>query len=193
MHILMAEDDPLASRILTTELRRLGHSIKTLPDGRSALHFFHVTRPDVIISDWMMPGMDGLKFCRAIREIESPYYPYFILITARDRPEDFQEGMAAGVDDFLTKPVSIEQLQRRLTVAERIVHRQQKANPTVGEICMCASCKNIRWPDGLWEPVNAFLSLHTSSGVTHGLCPTCAAKADFPITGSGPGSICDRP
>ena len=188
MHILIAEDDPIASRILTTELRKLGHSVKTFSDGRSALHFFHVTRPDVIISDWMMPGMDGLKFCQAIREIETPYYAYFILVTARNLPGAIREGLAAGVDDFLTKPLSIEQLQRRLIVAERIIGRQQSILPPPKDVCLCAACHNIRRPDGTWEPIGTYITTLFSAGITHGLCPPCAARADQSVNGGRPDS-----
>ena len=124
MKILVAEDDAVARLLLKAILQRLGHEVILCTDGRAALEAFAEHRPYVVISDWMMPEMDGLELCQRIRAVELDHYTYFVLQTARNRAEDFRLAMDAGVDDFLCKPVKKEDLFARLRVAERIIQQR---------------------------------------------------------------------
>ena len=124
MKILVAEDDAVARLYLKAMLRRLGHEVILCVDGRSALEAFAEHRPYVVISDWMMPEMDGLELCQRIRAKELDHYTYFILETARNGTEDFRLAMDAGVDDFLCKPLKRDELSTRLRVAERIIQQR---------------------------------------------------------------------
>ena len=120
MKILVADDDPTSRLIVETALRMLGHDCESVPDGEHAWEAFLATRPDLVISDWMMPGMDGLELCRKIRADTSSGYTYFIMVTGQGSLDEVLEGMGAGADDYLVKPLDTDELQARLVAATRI-------------------------------------------------------------------------
>lgn len=127
MKILIAEDDLIAAKYLTVTLQKLGHEVMVARDGETALREFTACPPPVVISDWMMPGMNGLELCQSIRKLGLDEYTYFILQTAKNTREDNRTAMQAGIDDFLTKPVNAEELGMRLRVAERIISQRREA------------------------------------------------------------------
>ena len=121
MKILIADDEPVARRVLERTLQQLGHDVVVVANGTDALTALMAPEgPRMAIVDWMMPGTDGLGVCRAVRQRSSPYV-YVILLTARDRPEDIVEGLDAGADDFLSKPVDAGHLRARLRSGERVL------------------------------------------------------------------------
>jgi diguanylate cyclase (GGDEF)-like protein len=126
MRILVADDDPTSTLIAQTAVRSLGHDCVTASDGAQAWDAFQHRRPDVVISDWIMPELTGLQLCRKIRARTSDAYTYFIMVTSQVGHEQILEGMSAGADDYLLKPLDAEDLQARLIAAARVtsVHRQ---------------------------------------------------------------------
>ncbi len=124
MKILVAEDDAVAGKYLTVALQRLGHEVILCTNGQQAIDQFNVHQPYIIISDWMMPFVDGLELCQRVRAMRLDHYTYFILQTAKNSKEDYRVGMDAGVDDFLTKPISHGDLGIRLRVAERMIKQR---------------------------------------------------------------------
>ncbi len=127
MKVLIAEDDALSRMILRRAVEKFGHECLVAEDGERAWELFQDTpEVDVIISDWMMPGIDGPEFCRRVRERNSSWYTFFIFLTALGDKEHLLEGMQAGADDYLAKPLDREQLQVRLIAASRVnsLHRQ---------------------------------------------------------------------
>ena len=127
MKILVAEDDAVTRLFLKATLQSIGHEVVLCNNGRAALQAFAEHQPYIVISDWMMPEMDGLELCQKIREMELEHYTYFILQTARSSRQDFRISMDAGVDDFLSKPIDREDLFIRLRVAERIIQQRLEA------------------------------------------------------------------
>jgi diguanylate cyclase len=121
MKILIAEDQPTAALFLRRMLEKMGHQVIIAADGESALKKVEQGEAPILISDWMMPGVDGLELCRRIRSAGGGRYTYIILLTSRDRREDRLEGLRAGADDFLTKPTYPDELVLRLEIAERIL------------------------------------------------------------------------
>lgn len=121
MRILIADDSSDAREILERLLRRWGHDVVAAGDGREAWEWLQREPIRLVISDWMMPYVDGLELCRRVRAAEFAHYVYFILLTAREDKEDLIEGMTAGADDFLTKSFNFRELQVRLRAAERIL------------------------------------------------------------------------
>lgn len=121
MKVLIAEDDTITRRILQLGLERLGHECIPTADGNEAWRVFseepHI---EVVISDRMMPGMDGIELCRRVRESPRERYTYFIFITALGERDDLLEGLEAGADDYLTKPLDQQQLRARLLTAKRV-------------------------------------------------------------------------
>jgi diguanylate cyclase (GGDEF)-like protein len=126
MKILVAEDQAPSAFYLCRTLEKMGHEATVVPDGEQAWRNLENGQAQVLISDWMMPLLDGPALCRRIRSAAAERYTYIILLTSRDRKEDRLEGLRAGADDFLTKPPDPDELAVRLEIAERIlkVHAQ---------------------------------------------------------------------
>jgi len=126
MRILIADDDRLSREILERALRGLGYDHRSTEDGAEAWALHEQEPFDVIISDWKMPGLDGLELCRRVRAKPSTTYTYFILLTVAGGRENLERGFEAGVDDFLTKPLDPDMLRVRLTVAARVSRLHQR-------------------------------------------------------------------
>jgi two-component system chemotaxis response regulator CheY len=125
--VLIAEDDTVTRRLLEIHLRKWGYEVLSVCDGREALEEIEKPEaPSLVISDWMMPGMDGLELCRRIRELEGFGYIYFIIITAKGRKEDVIKGLGAGADDYLIKPVDQEELKCRVKIGQRIIELERR-------------------------------------------------------------------
>jgi len=125
--VLIAEDEPVSRRVLESFLRKWGYDVLVTCDGSEAWEIFQKPDPpNLIISDWMMPDMDGLELCRKIRGIERSGYTYFIILTAKGRKEDVIQGFQAGADDFLVKPFDKEEMKYRIRIGERIIRLEQQ-------------------------------------------------------------------
>ncbi len=125
MRILIAEDAPVSRRLLLRYLQGWGHEVVTAHNGTDAWQRFTKNEFPIVISDWMMPEMDGLELVRLIRACSRPSYVYIVLLTAKSQIEDVVEGMEAGADDFITKPFERDELRVRLRAGERIIHLEQ--------------------------------------------------------------------
>lgn len=121
MKILIADDDESIRKLLTTILKNLGHSVIIASDGIEAWKILEKVQIRVIISDWIMPNMNGLELCKKIRAVNLPYYVYIILLTSKDSKLDLIEGFEAGADEFLSKPFNIGEFKARLKATERIL------------------------------------------------------------------------
>lgn len=119
--VLVVDDSRAQRRVVTLGLRKLGHHVVEAESGADALIRIAEQPPDIIISDWMMPGMSGLDLCRAIRGREAEGYIYFILLTSKSEAADIAHGLDIGADDFLTKPVGLDELRARLVAGARII------------------------------------------------------------------------
>ena len=126
MRILIAEDDPPSRLIHQMIVEKCGHEALVTENGEEAWKIFQTTEVDVVLSNWMMPGCDGIELCHRVREHEGSAYTYFILLTARGDKEHLLQGIQAGADDYLTKPLDAEELSVRLISASRVtsLHRQ---------------------------------------------------------------------
>jgi two-component system cell cycle response regulator len=121
LSIIVAEDDLEAGELLGDIVRQLGHSCQVAGDGSTAWSMHQATRADVILSDWKMPIMDGLQLCREIREGDPPdWHTHFILITGRN-DRRLVEGLHAGADEYIAKPLDRLELEARLEAAWRAV------------------------------------------------------------------------
>lgn len=121
MRVLIAEDDLVSRTALRKTLEKWGHDVLAAPDGDQAWAAFQHEVFPVVISDWIMPGLDGLELVRRIRNHNESGYVYTILLTARSQKEDIVAGMEAGADDYVTKPFDAGELQARLRAGERIL------------------------------------------------------------------------
>jgi len=129
VNILVADDDPISLLITQMALERLGHECQTAVDGLRAWEAFEVSAPDVVISDWIMPGLTGLELCRKIRARAPDAYTYFVMVTGQGALDEILEGMSAGADDYLVKPLDPDDLEARLIPAARVtsLHRRLAA------------------------------------------------------------------
>ncbi|MDJ0822160.1 MAG: response regulator, partial [Paracoccaceae bacterium] len=124
--VLVADDSRLQVRILSTMLARWGFEVLTAESGTEALDICAAEHPDLVLSDWMMPGMDGLELCRQFRDLPYDGYGYFILLTSKSEKGDIAQGLDAGADDFLTKPVNAHELRARINAGARILSMQRQ-------------------------------------------------------------------
>ncbi len=139
--VLVVDDSRLQRRILVASLKKWGFEVTEAASGEEAMAICETETPDLILSDWMMPGMNGLEFCRAFREKPDDNYSYFILLTSKSEKNEVAQGLDAGADDFLTKPVSSNELRARISAGERILRMQRElsqknriVSDTLGEL-----------------------------------------------------------
>ena len=119
--IMVVDDSRMQRRILSAQLSRAGHQVIEAASAEEALALLAAHDPDIILSDWMMSGQTGLDLCRAIRALGRESYVYFILLTSKTESAEIAAGLEMGADDFLTKPVSGDELRARIAAGRRIL------------------------------------------------------------------------
>ena len=126
LRILIVEDDPIVRTLLQTWLKvEVGHSLMSAADGAEALALAQSFMPQIIITDWRMPVMNGLDLCRSLRQSGWGQDIYMLMLTAADGDDDLVQAFDAGVDDYLTKPLNRKALGARLKAAWRYVHMRE--------------------------------------------------------------------
>ena len=123
-HVLVVDDSRAQRHMVSMQLHRWGYRVSECDSGQAALDLCRAQSFDIILSDWMMPGMTGLEFCREFRALGRESYGYFILLTSKSEKTEIADGLEAGADDFLTKPVSSNELRARLRAGERMLAMQ---------------------------------------------------------------------
>ena len=194
MSILIAEDDSVTRRLLESTLGRLGWDVIPAADGTAAWHAIESLRgkdaPEVVLLDWMMPGMDGIEICRKLRTTPGFELVYVILLTSRSEKEDLAMGLAAGANDYITKPFHPVELESRVRVGLRMVKLQRSLAVRIHELeealahvqklqgllPICSYCKKVRNEANYWEQVDSYFSSHSDLDFTHSICPACTEK-----------------
>lgn len=187
MKILIADDDPVARRVLESAIGDMGHEVVVVNDGREAWQHLRSQRVDVLISDWVMPHIDGLELSRRLRARTDEPFTYVMLVTARSAADDVVCGIMAGANDFLRKPWERVELRARLHAAERMVELErslagrlvdlERALEEVATLKkllpICMYCKSIRNDKQVWDDIEEYLRQHANADCTHSICPTC--------------------
>ncbi len=124
--VLVVDDSRLQRRILAASLKKWGFAVTEAESGDQALEICRDTPPDLVLSDWMMPGMSGVEFCNEFRRMSRDNYGYFILLTSKSDKAEIAHGLDAGADDFLTKPVDPGELRARIAAGERILEMERE-------------------------------------------------------------------
>ena len=181
MKVLAVDDDPVSLAILRRALEQLGHEILQARDGEEAWALWQAEKPRVVVSDWEMPTLDGLRLCRRFRSLRDRDYIYFILLTGQgDSVPNRRAAALAGVDDFMSKPIDPTKLWMRLRVAERILtyatqmHRLEEMMP------MCSYCKKIRDDKNYWQQIESYINERTGTEISHSVCPDCYQRVVVP-------------
>jgi phosphoserine phosphatase RsbU/P len=188
LRVLVAEDDARTGRALTFLLQRHGYEVVAVADGQAALEILLAPNaPTLALLDWEMPRLDGLHVARAVRSLPEHRYTYLIMVTARDAAADMLAAFAAGVDDYLSKPVDAAQLLARLRGGQRVLALEERLAGRVAELerlveelrkvkrllPICMYCKKVREDGDYWQEIEAYLHDHTGSDFSHGICPEC--------------------
>ncbi len=192
--VLVAEDDEKTRAALVILLQRHGFDVTVANDGQAALEVLvGENPPHIALLDWEMPHLDGLHVCRAVRTLPKSYYryTYVVMVTARDQTNDVLAAFAAGVDDFLSKPVDAAQLLARLRCGERVVNLEERCQQRIADLekaldevrqlkrllPICMYCKKVRDDGDYWQEIDAYIHAQTGTDFSHGICPTCMALA----------------
>jgi DNA-binding response OmpR family regulator len=176
MKILIAEDDRVSRIVLSELLTKHGHEVTAVENGQLAWDLYSSCPVPILISDWMMPVMDGLELCRRIRSEKRASYTYVILLTALSGKANYLEGMEAGADDFVEKPFDVDELEARLRAAQRILALQQEVRQLRGLLPICSYCKKIRDDRNNWTQLEQYVTEHSGAMFSHSLCPDCYDK-----------------
>ncbi|MBI4911307.1 MAG: response regulator [Acidobacteria bacterium] len=173
MRVLLVEDEALARQRAGRLLERLGHEVSTCEDGASAFRAWEAGGFAVVLTDWQLPGMDGLQLCRSIRAERRPAYTSVIVQTVRGGKENFLAAMEAGADDFLEKPLEADTLAARLGVAARVRDLYEELDRLRGLVPICSYCKKVRSDSHYWQQVEAYISARSHARFSHTICPDC--------------------
>jgi DNA-binding response OmpR family regulator len=195
--VLVVEDDPFFQRVLTKRLLAEGYQVFAASDGREGMKAIVSFEPDLVISDWMMPEVDGLELCQSVKTGLREAAPYFILLTAKGEISNKLLALDTGADDYLVKPCDQGELMARVRAGLRIVILAQELRATVEELHVanaelqstraeverlshehellpiCAFCRKVRDGDGEWHTLEDYVAQRTQADFTHGICPTC--------------------
>ena len=134
MKILIVDDDPVLRQILQTYMSRAGYDVALAENGQTALDIWERETIRLVITDWMMPVMDGPELIRRIRAVSAPAYTYIIMLTAKESKGDVIYGLEAGADDYLTKPFNTGELRARVKIGERILNLENRLNQTLQQM-----------------------------------------------------------
>jgi two-component system, cell cycle response regulator len=124
--VLIIDDSPVAQKLVELPLLEKGYNVIVAPNGRSAMELFDRHRPDVVITDWMMRDITGEELCRHIRSHSQHIYTYILVLTRHSDKDSLVEALAAGADDYLTKPFHRGELLARVNVGARIIGLQRQ-------------------------------------------------------------------
>lgn len=186
--VLLAEDETVTRRLLEAQMTRFGFEVVSVSDGLKAWDVLQsADAPSLVVLDWNMPGLDGPDVCKRIRASARSHYTYMLLVTARNAKSDVVQGLSAGADDFISKPVDPDELHARLRTGERIVRLEQTLGQQVkelqaaaehvqelqGMIPICMHCKRIRNQSSIWEKVETYIEQRSDAKFSHALCAEC--------------------
>ncbi len=151
MKVLIAEDDMMTAKLLEKNIKKWGYEVVITRNGEEAWKEIKGDELRLTVVDWMMPKMDGIDLCRKIRQEKKSNYTYIILLTARDHQQDIIEGLSAGADDYMIKPVNLLELRARLEKGKRIIQLEDNLLESQERLIELASRDSLT---GLWNRAN---------------------------------------
>ena len=188
MQILIVDDDPLSRRLAEHALSDCGVPFQVLNDGNQAWPVVEGRHePTLLILDREMPGLSGLDLIRRAR-LGADYPPlYIVMVTSAGSSNEVAEGLEAGADDYVVKPFNRAELRARAHVGIRMLTLQESLAKRVTELeaalasvkqlkgllPMCAYCRKVRVDDQYWQQLEGYISEHSDTQFSHGICPNC--------------------
>jgi DNA-binding response OmpR family regulator len=184
--LLAVDDAPRNLKLLATALERVGYEVILAADGVQGLEYAGRRRPDLILLDILMPGMDGIEVCRRLKADPATQGIPIIFLTAQAKSVEVLAGFEAGAVDYVTKPFQIPELLARVHVHLELRRAQREIRTLQGLLPTCAHCKKIRDEEGIWHGIEAYISERSEAQFSHGLCPDCIPMyfPDAPRNGS---------
>ena len=191
MKVLIADDDSISRRLLQATISGWGHEVVLACNGDEAWEQLRSSEsPQLIILDWMMPGVDGIEICKRLRERAASEPPYIILLSRRDTTADIVSGLQSGANDYVVKPFHPDELDARFQVGCRVIELQKALANRVRELeaaaahikelrtllPICCSCKKIRDDQDCWHQLENYLLDHSEVRFSHDLCPICLQR-----------------
>jgi sigma-B regulation protein RsbU (phosphoserine phosphatase) len=171
--ILAVDDTPSDLALLAQILEREGYSLALAKDGSQALDIAAKEKPDLILLDIFMPGMDGIEICRRLKADPATQEIPVIFVTSQSGSDEVLAGFEAGAVDYVTKPFRIPELLARVHVQAELRRVQREIRTLRGILPTCAHCKKIRDEKGIWHSIESYISQHSEAHFSHGICPDC--------------------
>jgi DNA-binding response OmpR family regulator len=181
VRILVVDDEFTTRTMLQHILARQGHEVVAAEDGSAACRAAAAGPFSIVVTDWLMPGTDGLQLTRFLREAPPHPYSYVILLTSVEGRAEWLRAMEAGVDDFVPKPVDEDVLLARIHVAERILGLMERNRTLARFIPICMYCKKARTDRDFWMELDHYLTESGDARLSHGVCPECNVKHVLPM------------
>jgi DNA-binding response OmpR family regulator len=175
MKIVIADDDAVLRHLLTARLKAAKHEVIACESGVDAWEILARSSPPVLITDWSMPGMNGIELTQRVRRTPRDSYVYVIMLTSNDSRHAYLTGVNAGVDAFLGKPLDGGLMEAQLIIAARIVGLQHHTRQLESIMTVCSYCKRVRGDEG-WENMERFVAREFKTLPSHTYCPTCFAE-----------------
>jgi len=171
--ILIAEDDQSTQMFVNTMLTKQKHESIIASDGEAAWEILERQYIPLVITDLLMPKVNGLELCSRIRSRSSERYTYIIVLTALGDKDSFLQAMTAGANDFVTKPFDPDEFVARVRVAEYTLELHEAVHRLEQLLPVCTQCKRIRDKAGQWVSLKTYTD-KLSDADAPCLCPDCA-------------------
>ena len=193
IRVLVVEDDVYLQKILHKRLVTEGYEVECAADGRDGMKRIVSFDPLLVISDWMMPHVDGLELCQSVKTGLREEAPYFILLTAKSEISDKLLALETGADDYLIKPCEpaeilarvkaglrqvlvareLRQALARLEEARGQLETSRAEAKALADLLLCPFCKRVRESEGAWEELDRYLDERGLVRFGAGICNEC--------------------
>jgi PleD family two-component response regulator len=195
MKILIADAENDSRLALEALLVKQGHDVVVTTNGTAAWHALQdAVPPKIAILDWTMQDVSGIELCRRVRTAANLKSLYLILLASQLGKKHLLEGLAAGANDYVTKPLDHDEFEARVYVGAQMVQLQfelaqrvaeledalTKVQQLQGLLPICAYCKSIRDDQDYWHRVENYIGAHSGAQFSHGICPECWKKVVEP-------------
>ena len=172
MKILAVDDDPIVLGIVKAGLTGLGHKVVACENGADGWDAFKQSEFSIVVTDWDMPYLDGLQLTDLVRMARRDRYTYVIMLTGMSKREHYLQGLAAGADAFLVKPLDGALLEAQVAIGERIVGLEAHTKQLEAIITVCSHCKRVK-DDVEWVSLEDYVMRRFKTKPSHGYCPDC--------------------